>query len=91
MHLKRVGGMVAVVFVALLMGIGIQLTQEFRFYALESNHLFLFDADHMANKVAQPGGIALLMAFLPYTIHADTLCGCVHGGGIVFAHGVGSL
>ncbi len=62
MHLKRVGGMVAVVFVALLMGIGIQLTQEFRFYALESNHLFLFDADHVANKVAQPGGIALLMA-----------------------------
>lgn len=41
---------------------GIAHTQEFRFYALESNFLFLYDWTDIFNKVSQPGGLALVVA-----------------------------
>lgn len=62
MHSKKYHGWLAVLLVALLMGVGIHYTQAFRFFALESNHLFLFDMADVANKIQQPGGVALLVS-----------------------------
>lgn len=45
-----------------LMLTGIQYTQEYRFFTLESNHLFLYDATDLWNKLQQPGGAALVVA-----------------------------
>ena len=45
-----------------LMAVGIHLTQEFRFYNIESVNLFLYDRADIASKLLQPGGIALLLS-----------------------------
>lgn len=41
---------------------GVHMTQEFRFYTMEGNDLFLYDAGHMMQTLMQPGGFALLIA-----------------------------
>lgn len=52
---------IAVLLVAILMGIGIHYTQEFRFYNLESNDLFLYDGADILRKLQQVGGLSLLI------------------------------
>ena len=52
---------IAVLLVAILMGIGIHYTQEFRFYNLESNDLFLYDGADILRKLQQVGGMSLLI------------------------------
>lgn len=50
------------VVVLIAMAVGIHLTQEFRFYDIESNDLFLFDWSDICAKLCRPGGLALVMA-----------------------------
>ena len=52
----------AILLVAVIMGVGIQLTQEFRFYNLESDYLFLYDQLDICNKIQETGGLSLLIA-----------------------------
>lgn len=42
--------------------VGVHLTQEFRFYAMESNDLFIYEWNHILLTIGQPGGLALLIA-----------------------------
>lgn len=42
--------------------VGIHLTQEFRFYVMEGNDLFIYDWNHIFQTLGQPGGLALLAA-----------------------------
>ena len=51
-----------VLLVAILMGMGIHYTQEFRFYNMAGNDLFLYDGADMLHKLQQPGGLSLLVA-----------------------------
>lgn len=52
---------IAVLLVAILAGIGIHYTQEFRFYNLESNDLFLYDGADILRKLQQTGGMSLIV------------------------------
>ena len=47
---------------ALIVFAGVHMTQEFRFYTMESNDLFIYDAGHVMQTLMQPGGSALLIA-----------------------------
>lgn len=47
---------------ALITGAGVHYTQEFRFYNIESNDLFLYDWADIWGKVSQSGGLATLLA-----------------------------
>ncbi len=48
--------------VAVLVWAGLLLSQEFRFYNLESNDIFLFDRADIWGKLKMPGGLALVVA-----------------------------
>ncbi len=48
--------------VALLMATGIWFTQEFRFYNLESNDIFMFDSADVLAKLQKTGGLSLVTA-----------------------------
>ena len=50
--------------VALLMAAGIHFTQEFRFYNIESNELFLYDWSYIREMICQTGGAATLLGSL---------------------------
>lgn len=47
--------------VALLMAAGVHFTQEFRFYNIESNELFLYDWSYVRDMICQTGGVATLL------------------------------
>lgn len=47
---------------AVFMAAGIHLTQEFRFYNLESVNLFMYDRSEILNTILQPGGVAVLLS-----------------------------
>lgn len=47
---------------ALIVFAGVHITQEFRFYTMESNDLFIYDVRHVMQTLMQPGGFALLIA-----------------------------
>lgn len=53
---------IIVVAVCLCMAAGIHLTQEFRFYNIESNDLFLYDWADIWTKVKMTGGLSALLA-----------------------------
>ena len=59
---KQIFGILVILIIALLMGLGIYLTQEYRFYNMESNNMFLYDDADILYKLQQTGGLALLMA-----------------------------
>ena len=61
-NMRTVYMLIGTLVVAILMIAGVQCTQEFRFYALESNFLFLYDTADILNKLQQPGGAALVVA-----------------------------
>ena len=48
--------------VCICMAVGIHIAQEFRFYNIESNDLFLYDWADIASKLARTGGLATLLA-----------------------------
>lgn len=48
--------------VCLCIAAGVHLTQEFRFYNIESNDLFLYDGADIWAKVLKTGGVATLLA-----------------------------
>ncbi len=48
--------------VCICMAAGIHLAQEFRFYNIESNDLFLYDWADIASKLTGTGGLATLLA-----------------------------
>ena len=48
--------------VALLAVLGIHMTQEFRFYHLESNWLFLYDWADICSRLKMTGGLALVVS-----------------------------
>lgn len=58
---KNINILIAVA-VALLAALGIWHTQEFRFYHLESNWLFLFDWADICSKLKMTGGFALVLS-----------------------------
>lgn len=41
---------------ALIVAAGVHMTQEFRFYTMEGNDLFIYDAGHVMHPSAQSGG-----------------------------------
>lgn len=47
---------------ALLMAVGIYLTQEYRFYNIEGSDLFLYDWTYLSDTLCRTGGLALLAA-----------------------------
>ena len=47
---------------AVLVGVGIHLTQEFRFYNIAVNELFIYDWAEIAGTLARTGGFATLIA-----------------------------
>ena len=47
---------------AVLLGVGIHLTQEFRFYNIAANELFIYDGAEIAGTLAETGGFAALTA-----------------------------
>lgn len=47
---------------AVLLGVGIHLTQEFRFYNIAANELFIYDGAEIAGILAETGGFATLVA-----------------------------
>ena len=47
---------------AVIMAVGLHVTQEFRFYNLESVNLFLFDRAYIVDMILHPGGLALLFS-----------------------------
>ena len=48
--------------VTILMAVGVHAAQEFRFYNIESNDLFLYDWADIWAKLAKTGGLATLLA-----------------------------
>ena len=46
---------------ALCMAAGVHLTQEFRFYNIESNDLFMYDWNHIMTEILKTGGLATLL------------------------------
>lgn len=63
LHVRPAWGKVVLICLAgLLMAAGIHLTQEFRFYNIESSDLFLYDWADVWDKMQNPGGLAALMA-----------------------------
>ena len=52
---------IAVAAAAVLMAVGIHLTQEFRFYNIESNDLFLYDWADIWMKLCKTGGLATVL------------------------------
>ena len=48
--------------VCLCMAAGVHFAQEFRFYNIESNDLFLYDWADIWDKLCQTGGMATLLA-----------------------------
>ena len=59
---KSVLNIILIIAVIILMPAGIHLTQEFRFYNIESNDLFLYDWDDIRAKLMKTGGLATLLA-----------------------------
>ncbi len=53
---------VTVLAVCLCMAAGIHLTQEFRFYNIESNDLFLYDWAEVWARILKTGGVSTLLA-----------------------------
>ena len=51
-----------VVAVGIIMAVGIHLTQEFRFYNIESNWLFLYDWADIWARLKMTGGLALVIS-----------------------------
>lgn len=47
--------------VALFLAAGVHITQEFRFYNIESNDLFLYDWNHIRTELLKTGGLATLL------------------------------
>ena len=47
---------------AVLVGVGIYLTQEFRFYNIAANELFVYDWTEFSGTLARTGGLATLIA-----------------------------
>ena len=47
---------------SVLIGVGIHLTQEFRFYNIAANDLFIYDCAAVLGTLAKPGGLATLIA-----------------------------
>ena len=47
--------------VAICVAAGVHITQEFRFYNIESNDLFLYDWSHIRTELLRTGGLATLM------------------------------
>lgn len=47
---------------SVLIGVGIHLTQEFRFYNIAANDLFIYDCAAVLGTLAKPGGLATLAA-----------------------------
>ena len=59
---KKTIHILAVVAVGIIMAVGIHLTQEFRFYNIESNDLFLYDWNHIWTLLRTTGGLSTLLA-----------------------------
>lgn len=47
---------------AIVIYVCVHLTQEYRFYAMEGNDLFIYDWNHIFKTIGQPGGLALIAA-----------------------------
>ena len=60
--MKRSTKIFIIAVVALLTAMGIHLTQEFRFYHLESNWLFLYDWADICARLKMTGGLALVIS-----------------------------
>ena len=54
--------MIVVAAVGILIAVGVHLTQEFRFYNIESNDLFLYDFADIWSRLLQTGGLATVLA-----------------------------
>ena len=71
---KQIFGILVILIITLLMGLGIYLTQEYRFYNMESNNMFLYDGADILYKLQQTGGLALLMASFISQFNALATC-----------------
>ena len=68
---------VIVVAVCLCIAAGIHFTQEFRFYNIESNDLFLYDWADIWNRMQKTGGVAALIASFLTQFMRIPFAGCV--------------
>lgn len=59
---QRAGHILFYAAAAVLVGVGIHLTQEFRFYNIAVNELFIYDWVEIAGTLARTGGFATLIA-----------------------------
>lgn len=59
---KKTRHIMTVVAVGIIMAVGIHLAQEFRFYNIESNDLFLYDWNHIWTILKGTGGLSTLLA-----------------------------
>lgn len=67
---QNIGNIIFYAVAAFLMGTGIHLTQEYRFYNIAVNELFLYDWTDIWMKLGKTGGLATLMAsFLSQFMH----------------------
>lgn len=64
------GNMIFYALAAVLMGAGIHLTQEYRFYNIAANELFLYDWADICARLAKTGGLATVFSsFLSQFMH----------------------
>ncbi len=54
--------MIVVAVVGILIAVGVHLTQEFRFYNIESNDLFLYDGAEQWARLLRTGGLATVVS-----------------------------
>ena len=54
--------MIVVAVVGILIAVGVHLTQEFRFYNIESNDLFLYDGAEQWSRLLRIGGLATVVS-----------------------------
>lgn len=61
---EKSGNIIFYAAVAVLIGIGIHMTQEYRFYNIAVNDLFIYDWAELSGILARTGGLATLIASL---------------------------
>ena len=71
---------------AVLVGVGIHLTQEFRFYNIAANELFIYDGAEIAGILAETGGFATLVASFLSQFFCLPMAGTVISGSRLFSY-----
>lgn len=67
---ERTGNIMFYAVAAVAIAVGVHLAQEYRFYNIAANDLFLYDWSHLWNELGQVGGFATLVAsFLTQFMH----------------------